>query len=246
MIRSRSPEESPASERAAGAPAVHVIRDGKLGARCAELLIGAGARVTTSALGTSAPEALPDAVIVLATDRPHPAAALALDAAAFAAQVAWTSGTLLAHELRIGPSIVPGRTPCFACFSRRVRSVALDLEAHDALEALGASGDLRPWFQGELAAVTEQAAALLAAEALALSKERCAPEPPRAGAARMGRFWECDVTSGALRARRFARVGLCGRCAAGEHAAGRGASLAGYFAEHPLAIAGSSVVGGDR
>ncbi len=76
-----------------------------------------------------------------------------------------------------------------------MRSVALDLEAHDALEALGASGDLRPWFQGELAAVTEQAAALLAAEALALSKERGAPEPPRAGAARMGRFWECDVTS---------------------------------------------------
>jgi bacteriocin biosynthesis cyclodehydratase domain-containing protein len=170
-------------------------------------------------------------VTVLATDRPRPRLALEFDAAAWQASVPWTSGTMIAHEFRIGPSVIPGRTPCFECWTRRVRSLVPDLAAADALDALAASDDGRPWFRGNLAPLTEQVAALLAADALALAER---VETPDTNRTRLGLVWEGDAIAGALRVRRFARVGVCTRCSVGEHAAVCKSTLTDYFAQHPL------------
>ena len=243
------PSPLPDGERTPLAPtAVHLIHDGRLGERCAGLLREVGVAVTTAAApGAGAAPALPalpdGAVLVLATDRPRPKLALELDEAAWEAGVAWTSATIVAHEFRVGPSVVPGRTPCFGCFARRVRAVAPDPEAHDALEAFARSGDA-PWFLGRLTPLTEQVAALLAAEALAFSGR--VRDGGQSGP-RLGLVWEGDATQGGLVARRFARSGLCSRCAPGEHAAGRASSLADYFAAHPLATSAAAAArGGGR
>jgi len=170
----------------------------------------------------------PDVVTVLATDRPRPQAFLRLDAEAWAADAPWTSGTLVAHEFRVGPSIIPGRTPCFECWSRRVRSLVPDIAAHDALERLADSDRLEPWFRGELEPLTEQVAALLAAEALDLSMRVATSTRDRAP---VGLAWEGDAISGALRTRRFSRIAACSRCSV---PAQPGSSLADYFGQYPL------------
>jgi bacteriocin biosynthesis cyclodehydratase domain-containing protein len=232
MIPSPSPDRGFASEHRY---TVHVAHDGYLGARCATLLSDVGVPVT---IGTahSARELRPRAgvVIVLATDRPHPQLALGLDAEAWQAGIPWTSGTMIAHEFRIGPSVIPGHTPCFECWSRRVRSLVPDLDAYDALDALARSDDGRPWFRGQLAPITEQVAALLAAEALTLAERVETGET--ASPTRLGFVWEGDAVAGALRVRRFARVGVCPRCSAGEHLTVCASTLAEYFRQHPLAF----------
>jgi bacteriocin biosynthesis cyclodehydratase domain-containing protein len=210
--------------------AFHVLLDGRVGDRCARLLAEAGVPVTVgTVLEPVSSIVRPDVVIVLATDRPRPQAALRLDAAAWDAGAPWTSGTLVAHEFRVGPSIVPGRTPCFECWSRRVRSLAPDIAAHDALEALAGDDSPDRWFRGRLGPLTEQVAALLAAEAIALSMRVGAPaqDGPRAGL-----VWEGDAVSGALRVRRFLSIAACSRCSVRDQS---GRSLSDYFDKHPLA-----------
>ncbi len=243
MIPFPSPDRDATRTPRDAVHAIHVIHDGRLGARCAVLLADAGVPVTLGAADVM-PLALPaDAIVVLATDRPRPSLALRIDADAWKAGVPWTSGTLIAHEFRVGPSIVRGLTPCFDCWSRRVRSVALDLDAHDALETLARSDDRSPWFRGVFAPVIEQVAALLAAEALTLAQrvmttdaaDRADADAVHRGDARLGLVWEGDAVAGALQVRRFASIGVCPRCSAHVHAATCASALADYVRAQPLA-----------
>lgn len=191
-----------------GARAILVVGACATADVCAALLTGAGARVTVCREPDRAPEVRGFDAVVLAAERPLPRVALAIDAACWEAGVPWTEAALLAHEFRVGPGIIPGSTPCYTCFSRRVRALAVDLRAHDATIVLAnATGD-QPWFRGQFRPLTEQVAALAAAEALALARGEYVEAP-----ARMGRYWEGNAMFGVLRGGVVAGVGFCSACA---------------------------------
>jgi len=149
------------------------------------------------------------AVVVLASDRPLPGLEAELDERCWRAGASWTSGLLVAQEFRIGPTVVPGRTPCHECWRRRVRSQAPDLAVHDAIRDLGVSTVMRPWFTGTLAALHDQVAAILAAEVMSLVSNSY-PFPPDS----RGRYWQGDAVYGHLQAHDFSYVGTCNRCVA--------------------------------
>ena len=150
----------------------------------------------------------PYSAVALVTQRPCPEVAASLHERCWTARVPWCEATLLAHEFRVGPAVLAGTTPCYECFRRRVRSQTKDVVAHDLLEYL-ARHTTGSWFQGELPALNEQVAALLAAEVVALATNAYV-WPGR----HLGRFWEGDAVYGELRAHVFARVGRCNRCGA--------------------------------
>jgi bacteriocin biosynthesis cyclodehydratase domain-containing protein len=151
------------------------------------------------------------AVVVLASERPLPGLEAELDEGCWRAGTPWTSGLLVAQEFRIGPTVVPGRTPCHECWRRRVRSQAPDLAVHDAIRDLSMSTVKRPWFTGALAVLHDQVAALLAAEVMSLVSNSY-PFPPGS----RGRYWQGDAVYGHLEAHNFSYVGTCNRCVAVE------------------------------
>lgn len=149
-------------------------------------------------------------VIGVATDRPYPAVAEKLDQRCWAAGVPWCEATLVAHEYRVGPVVVPGTTPCYGCWRRRTASQADDTDLYALIELIGRR-TVGAWFRGELAELTSQVASMLAAEvaALAVGSYRTA----RRG---QGRFWAGDAVYGALAVHYFSRIGRCARCARPE------------------------------
>jgi bacteriocin biosynthesis cyclodehydratase domain-containing protein len=144
--------------------------------------------------------------VALATDRPYPAAAELLSERCWSSGVAFVEATLVAHEFRVGPAVIPGRTPCYECWARRVCAQSSDRLRHDLLDEIGRRTK-GAWFSGELTALNEEVAALLAAELAAIASDTYVL-PER----RMGRFWEGDAVFGELRSHLFARVGRCARC----------------------------------
>lgn len=206
-----------------------VVGDGDI-ARCAVTLISrCGEKVDTAPVGPVAPNLAGYAAVAFAASRPYPVLERSLDEACWALRVPWTSGIVIAHEFRLGPSIVPGRTPCRECWRRRVRSHASDLAAYDAIDEFGSNGPTGTWFTGELSVLTEQVAALLAAEVVSLA-DRSYPLPPT----RLGRYWEGDAVYGHLQAHLFARVGLCSRCGASDRATENGSSGLAVFVRNVL------------
>lgn len=151
------------------------------------------------------------AAVALTAERPLPAVETALDEACWRSGTPWTSGVLLAHQFRIGPTIVPGRSPCHDCWQRRVRSQAPDLAVHDAIQNMGTTGEPGRWFSGSLPALHDQVAALLAADVLSVVSNSCP-----SSADRLGRYWQGDAVFGCLQAHRFASIGTCTRCVAVE------------------------------
>ncbi|AUX47692.1 hypothetical protein SOCE26_092160 [Sorangium cellulosum] len=219
MIRSRSPEGGP----------VLLLRGGNLG-RCAERLL-AEEGVPALVLPVDAPTFSVDgaAAVLLAADRPYPRVAEAIDDVCWQRGVPWIQAYALAHELVVGPAVIPGRTPCYACWARRVRSLAPDVAVHDAVTRLASEPGERSWFRGELAALNEQIAAMAVAEALSL---RAGERRPRAR--RLGQWWDGNALSDVLRSRQFARLGRCARCAPGEQADMTFRALADHFRRHPV------------
>lgn len=206
------------------AVSVLLVYSGDIGQRCTSLLSDSSLDLTVVELGR-VPDSLSNyTAVALATDRPYPAVELELDQACWVAGVPWIPAVLLAHEFRVGPAIIPGQTPCHECWTRRVRSQTSDLATYDVINEFGAKSAPGSWFVGELSVLTEQVAALLMAEVLALVTKSY-PLPPY----RMGRWWEGDMMFACLRSHLFARVGLCGRCAAGEQEDATWLHLSKYF-----------------
>jgi bacteriocin biosynthesis cyclodehydratase domain-containing protein len=210
-------------------PEALVVTAGAMGERTVELLEELGIVVSRCDANETFPPLDRKAVMVLAVDRPYPRVAEALDRASWASRVPWIAGVVTAHEFRVGPGIVPGATPCWACFVRRVRALAPDLRAHEAVERFASDGPTGPWFGGQLGALTEQAASILAAEASDLA-HRAPPRTPY----RMGHYWEGDAIFGLLRGRLYARIGVCPVCAGDEPEDATWARLARHFRERLL------------
>lgn len=186
-----------------------LLASGEIGRRCAALLDDApGFEVTTRELDSSLSDLRDHQMVALVTERPFPAVAAALDESCWSARIPWLHSQLCAHRFRIGPIVVPPMTPCWGCLNRRLRSLAVDLPAHLALEAEAETEPSKPWFTGELSALTDQVAALTAVQCLTLRSGRYTPSPDA-----LGHYLEGDAIFGVLRQRRFARIGLCQRCA---------------------------------
>lgn len=148
--------------------------------------------------------------VALAADRPYPLIAERLDTACYASGVPWCGATLLAHVAEIGPMVIPGRTPCYLCWTRRRAAQAEDPDLAHLVDQMGRHSE-GSWFVGELPALNRQAAALLAFEVLQLIQGRYAPPPVG-----MGDYWRLDALTGESTRHLYAPVGLCERCRAAQ------------------------------
>ncbi|WP_328978473.1 TOMM precursor leader peptide-binding protein [Streptomyces canus] len=201
MTRSRSPDT----------PGVLLVGTGRVAERTARLL--QENTVTVERRPAQAPfddlvvSPATFAAVALAADRPLPTLEHCLNEQCHALKLPWTAGVLLANRFRIGPTVVPGRTPCLDCFERRLRSQAPHLPSHDALTRFAAI-DTRPiWFTDEFEALTEQVPALLAAEVVSLASGSSQLAPYG-----LGSWWDGDIVLGALERHLFSRIGGCPRC----------------------------------
>jgi bacteriocin biosynthesis cyclodehydratase domain-containing protein len=192
-------------------PRLLVIGTGDMKDRFLSLVSGCEVESTTLVPELEIADLRSFTAITLISERPLPSFEAPLDEACWRSGIPWTSGLLLAQQFRIGPTIVPGRTPCHECWRRRVRSQAPDLAVHDAIQNLGMERVQSPWFSGSLPALQDQVAALLAAEVMSLVSNSY-PFPSD----RLGRYWQGDAIYGYLQAHRFAYIGTCTRCVAVE------------------------------
>jgi bacteriocin biosynthesis cyclodehydratase domain-containing protein len=163
------------------------------------------------------------AAAVIVAERPVPALELELDDACARSGTPWTSAVLLAQLFRIGPTVLPGRTPCHECWRRRIRSRVPDLRIHDAIQTRGEQREPERWFGGSLTSLDDQVAALLAAETACFATASYVLAPNR-----MGRYWQGDAIYGYLRAHQFAGIGTCSRCVSVELKKA-GAQALGHF-----------------
>jgi bacteriocin biosynthesis cyclodehydratase domain-containing protein len=176
------------------------------------------------------------AIVVVVAERPVPAVEARMSEACWRSGTPLTSGLLVAQQFRIGPTVIPGRTPCYECWSRRVRSRAPDLPVHDAIQRHGQHDVMTPWFRGSLSALDEQVAALLAAEVVSLATGNYSMPPDG-----LGRYWEGNAVYGHLRAHLFAGVGTCARCVSAELGRGGALALKSYVTKHFPTSRGASL-----
>jgi bacteriocin biosynthesis cyclodehydratase domain-containing protein len=192
-------------------PRVLLIGSGAMADRFMMLLSECEVRPISREPGPVVGELTEFAAVVLASERPLPGLEAELDEGCWRAGTPWTAALLVAQEFRIGPTVVPRRTPCHECWRRRVRSQTPDLAVHDAIRDLGMSGVTHPWFTGALAVLHDQVAGLLAAEVMSLLSDSY-PFP----ADSRGRYWQGNAVYGHLQAHIFSYVGTCNRCVAVE------------------------------
>lgn len=102
-------------------------------------------------------------VVAAALWRPYPRIISALNAELHRRGIIWTLGVVRETEIHIGPTFVPGKTACFACFLRRFYSNSprrrVELPLAEYLDANPRAGHL-----GQLRAANRFAAGLLALE----------------------------------------------------------------------------------
>lgn len=98
---------------------------------------------------------------VLCPDQFNPAEYEEFNLAAMESKTSWTSARLAGFEFLIGPTIIPGETPCFQCFTLRLKSNLPDYAEYVLVEEYLKKGRL----QAETLAITP-GAGLLALEVL--------------------------------------------------------------------------------
>jgi bacteriocin biosynthesis cyclodehydratase domain-containing protein len=184
---------------------VLLVSSGRIGAFAAECL-SKYAAITAITILDGPVELSGHDCVALAVDRPYPLLADRLDAACYASGVPWCGATMLAHVAEVGPMVIPGETPCYGCWARRRAAQAEDPALADLIEEMGCRSKGR-WFEGELPALTRQAAALLVFEVLQLVKGRDTP-PPNG----MGDYWRLDALTGENTRHLYASVSQCARC----------------------------------
>jgi bacteriocin biosynthesis cyclodehydratase domain-containing protein len=190
-------------------PRALLVRSGVVGTE-AETLLCSELNVTAVGVDGVPADISSFKVAAVVTDRPYPSVAEAIDELCSAAHIPWCEATLVAHQYRIGPLIIPGRTPCYECWLRRVASQVQDPPLYQLLDLIGRR-TVGAWFSGELPALNRQVAAVLAAELFALAAGAAAIDPSG-----MGRFWQGDAVYGGFELHRFSRIGRCRRCSKGN------------------------------
>lgn len=80
---------------------------------------------------------------VLCPDHFNPDEYERFNTAALAAKVSWTSARVSGVELQIGPTVIPFETPCFRCFTLRLKSNVPDHSEYAVVEEYLRSGRLR-------------------------------------------------------------------------------------------------------
>jgi bacteriocin biosynthesis cyclodehydratase domain-containing protein len=161
--------------------------------------------------------------VVFAAMRPPSLVCFRLAAICWDIGVPWVFGALLAHEFWAGPVIIPGITPCFECYDRRVKSLCLDIQAEDALRAFSFRNRSDSLFAGELPALTDQAAALVAASTVAVVRSS-----QRSSGSVVGHYLVGNAVSGRLVKHLFPGIGRCRRCV-GRTAHGASDELEDHF-----------------
>jgi ribosomal protein S12 methylthiotransferase accessory factor len=74
---------------------------------------------------------------VLCPDYADPTEYDVFNRAALASKTMWTSARFAGFEFHIGPTVIPGETPCYECFRLRINSNVADYGEHILLEAHG-------------------------------------------------------------------------------------------------------------
>ncbi len=102
-------------------------------------------------------------LICFASSRPHPAVQTQLNEAAVRLGIPFVQTALFAHEIQLGPTVIPGATACHACYQARLKA---NYARSDVPEARDRFLDRNPTFEfaGRLVAVDELAATLTASE----------------------------------------------------------------------------------
>ena len=89
-------------------------------------------------------------VAVLCPDHFNPAEYEEFNLATLASKTTWTSARLSGFELLIGPTVIPGETPCFRCLELRLKSNVPDHSEYVAVQEYLKIGRLR----AEMLAIT--------------------------------------------------------------------------------------------
>jgi bacteriocin biosynthesis cyclodehydratase domain len=102
-------------------------------------------------------------LICFASSRPHPAVQNELNEAAVRLGIPFVQASLFAHEVQLGPTVIPGATACHACYQMRLKANYARLDVPEARDRFL---DRNPGFQfnGRLASVDALAASLAASE----------------------------------------------------------------------------------
>ncbi|MEG2803371.1 hypothetical protein [Stenotrophomonas sp.] len=102
-------------------------------------------------------------LICFASSRPHPAIQSELNEAAVRLGIPFVQASLFAHEVQLGPTVIPGATACHACYQARLKANYARLDVPEARDRFL---DRNPGFQfdGRLASVDALAASLAASE----------------------------------------------------------------------------------
>jgi bacteriocin biosynthesis cyclodehydratase domain-containing protein len=103
----------------------HAVRDAGVFGRLSELLRGCD-------------------FAVLCPDHVNPSEYEAFNQAALAAKTPWTSARLAGFEFHVGPTVIPGETPCFQCFTLRLKSNLPDYSEYLFVEEYLRRERLRP------------------------------------------------------------------------------------------------------
>lgn len=116
---------------------VHVLTSGDFGRAVAGRMGEFLEIVTSDADGQGAlPASWPLARLhIFVSWRPAPAIARNMNASAFAWRVPWLPIVVQHPSVYLGPSVIPGFGPCYACFRRRLAQHSGSNELSDVLEA---------------------------------------------------------------------------------------------------------------
>lgn len=114
--------------------------------RCAAAVPGMTFRGIAEAPGEAALEAVlaASSFAVLCPDAHDPGLFERVNRVALKHGLPWTSARSLGLEFRIGPTILPGETPCYECFRLRIASNAPSESAHRLIEEFQRGAALKP------------------------------------------------------------------------------------------------------
>lgn len=102
-------------------------------------------------------------VVAFASSRPHPRLQRAINDLCVRHRLPWTQLSLNAHEIHLGPTVLPGATACQACHEVRALASAAKPDVHRAqIEYFDRNPDFE--FKGQLKSLDRMGAAYLASE----------------------------------------------------------------------------------
>ncbi|MFB6300415.1 MAG: TOMM precursor leader peptide-binding protein [Halobacteriales archaeon] len=134
---------------------VTVIVDGELGSMTVDQLDRLGVEeITTLPVEGTDTTAVTDAALertiatadfaVVTGTRPRPSLLERINQETQRHETPWIAGQVLGYDGLIGPTVIPGESPCYRCFSTRVAANVRDPESYPAFERRAESVDRSP------------------------------------------------------------------------------------------------------